>query len=449
MTLEAVATDLAAVANPSTLTDAVNQTMTKQILRHLTDNILDREADKMRDQLDSISRPTRLTLFSPLEQLERLAAIVLGMPAPDLPPGLTQLEMNAYDNALRSLLPQHPFLDGTGREPSGAVFSAVINAHALFSASRKTSDAAEVHAGRGSHTPNPFLTDFYLDLTERDGSDTPVVPPEHIVLLYESVRARASAGDVVRLSIESDENEESLDVEIQISGLDSKDRLRRLLFKSSQAGQLRFGRQVNGVAVEAPALDVVIGSGDLVEFIVPVSLNVGRLSFNCSGVIVQLGEKSGSATDATATIEAAELLKSNVKTSPIVRAGAERAVCWPGANAYPWTHFAVIPSGETADNIDDTLRGIRRLVLAFRSHSKGRLARFEDKIEHRRITKGSLGVAIRERMMRDGVLTREGNMYFLDPVALGKATGATYQDMKLKRFNALVKSYGASITVSA
>ena len=83
--------------------------------------------------------------------------------------------------------------------------------------------------------------------------------------------------------------------------------------------------------------------------------------------------------------------------------------------------------------------------MAFRSHSKGRLARFQDKIEHARMTKGALGVEIRHRLMRDKVLSLEDGMYFLDSAALGRVVGATYQDLKLKRFNNKVRAYVSSL----
>jgi hypothetical protein len=342
-------------------------------------------------------------------------------------------------------------LDGTGKKPSGAVFSAVINAHALFSSSRETIIAAEVQAGRGPHMPNPFLIDFYLDHANRDTDGTPVVRPEHVGALYESVRARAPVGGVVRLSIESEEEKEELDVEIVVSldGAAQHDVFHRLLFKTSQAGELRFGRQVNGVSIDAPSVDLVIGSGNPVELIAPVSLNIGRLSLNCPELVVQLGDAIGmeGSANAMVTIEADELLRSDVLQVPNVRKGTELALSWPGVNAYPWTHFATFPNDGGGTNVDEALRSIRRLTLAFRSHSKGRLARFKDKIEHRRITKGALGVALRERMIQDGILSLEGSMYFLNPTTLGSVAGVTYHDMQIRRFNEKVRAYASSISV--
>ena len=146
-------------------------------------------------------------------------------------------------------------------------------------------------------------------------------------------------------------------------------------------------------------------------------------------------------------LEARELSGSKVASAPLVRKGAVLSVVWPGASSYPWTHFAGTPDQVNGGGIDDALRSLRRLAMAFRSHSKGRLARYRDKIEHARMTKGALGVAVRQRLIADGVLTLEGKMYFLDSGALGRIVGAAYEDLKLKRFNEKVRQYVSSIAI--
>jgi hypothetical protein len=71
--LEAVATDLAVVPNPANLQTSINRTLTTQVLRQLTENILGREATKVREQLENVAEITKATLYTPSEQLERLA----------------------------------------------------------------------------------------------------------------------------------------------------------------------------------------------------------------------------------------------------------------------------------------------------------------------------------------------------------------------------------------
>lgn len=439
--LEAVATVIAGVTNPATLSQSVQAAMQGDVLQHLTTHILEREAAKIREQLSTLIAPTTLGgLYTPEEQLSRLAAVVLGGPVPRSPQALKPNELAAYDTAIQNFLPQHPFLDGTGKKASGAVFSASINANALFSATREVAALAEASAGNGPHTPNPFLVDFYLSRVNTASGDAPAVPPEHVVFLYESVQARAEPGDIVRMSIEGDEDGPDAEVEIQVGRLETGLK-GRIELTTSQAGTLRFGRQVNAVAVDAPNLEVVIGSGQPVEIIAPVSISVDRLSLDCPELVIAAGDQSSDKEDASVLLEAQTLVSSSLTGVPVVRKGAELSVSWPGAGAYPWTHFAAAAGSGTDKALDEDLRGLRRLVLAFRSHSRGRLARYKKKIEHKRMTKGTRGVLIRQVLLEDGILKLEGSMYFLDADALGKIVGASYQDLKLRRLTPSVHSY--------
>jgi hypothetical protein len=443
--LEAVATALGEIPNPANVRDTVQRTLQGQVLQQLVEQILSREAAKLRAQLpEQVPDSVKVELYGRDEQLTRLGGVVYHAP-PALPPSkLAPQFVGAYEAAVSGFMPNHPFLDGTGRVASGAVFSAVINAHALFSSSKPMVAAAQKHAGDGPHTPNPFLIDFYIAEAQRVLGENLVVPPEHVVALYESVRARATAADMVRLTVEGDAGEEA-DIEISISGNEAPGSDRRILMRTFQAGALHFGRQVNGVLVDASELDVVIGSGNPVEMIAPVSLNVSRLSFECPELVVTRADRNGNGEGAVVTLEARELLRSDLTSPPIVRKGAGLSVWWPGATAYPWSQFAGMAESGDERDISEGLRALRRLVIAFRSHSKGRLARLQDKIEHARMTKGRLGVAIRERMVKDGILSLEGNIYFLNSTALGQIVGATYQDVNMKRFNDKVRQYIQSI----
>jgi hypothetical protein len=129
-------------------------------------------------------------------------------------------------------------------------------------------------------------------------------------------------------------------------------------------------------------------------------------------MVVSRSDVATESEDPAEMLEARELSASTVFSAPLVRKGAELYVSWPGAASYPWAQFVAQTKGTSGDDLNDGLRGLRRLILAFRSHSKGRLARFQDKIEHARMTKGTLGVEIRQRLMRDDILSLE-NVVFL------------------------------------
>ena len=120
-------------------------------------------------------------------------------------------------------------------------------------------------------------------------------------------------------------------------------------------------------------------------------------------------------------------------------------VAWPESKVYPWNPFASDGGEDLDPRMAGAQRALRRLCISFRSHSKGRLARYKGKVEHFRMTKGALGVALRQRLLEDGVLSLEGAMYFLEPNALGDKVGISFQDLKLKHYSQQSRVYLQSV----
>lgn len=89
----------------------------------------------------------------------------------------------------------------------------------------------------------------------------------------------------------------------------------------------------------------------------------------------------------------------------------------------------------------EALRILRRITMAFRSHSKGQLARFKDKIEHVRMLKGAVGSALLKKLLQDGVVQLNGPMYYLEPDTLGSKVGASFLEIKLKQYSKRTREY--------
>ncbi|WP_139351947.1 hypothetical protein [Polaromonas sp. A23] len=440
--LDAVAKVVASQNNPARIGEEMQRILEGAVLNSLTSEILRRESGKLVTQVNSavsIAKPE--LLYTPEEQLSRIARKLLHLNPPPLPSHLKQAEVSAYEQAVNNLLPQHPFLNGSGTAPSSAVFSACIVSAALKSNHVDLVRAAERYASTGQNTPNPFLYDFYkTPHNEEVGTEqsvAQVIPTEHIGLLFESVLAKASPRDTVRLSIEAEEAEDNLSVEIFVGRQDTT--FSSIELKASSTGTIRLGRRVSGVSIDAESTTVEIGNGDQLELIAPVSISAGTLKLVCSQVIVK--------TDSHNTSENLVLLETQVLdadaalSAPSIRQPARLQVTWQGSDAYPWTNFASPSVPDEDPRTSDALRTLRRLVMAFRSHSKGRLARFQDKIEHARMLKGSIGEAVLRKLITDGVLTLEGSMYYLEPDRLGSIAGASFSDIKLKNYSPATRTY--------
>ena len=431
--LEAVATVIASESNPAKIGDAMKSILEGQVLGRVTSEVMIRESGKLAVQL-SASLPGLNTtgLYGPEEQLARLASSILGAGTPKIPPGLPQHAVAPYEQAVQSLLPQHPFLDSREPKPSSAVFGARILAAALTAGDSDVARAAEQYAGRGPNTPNPFLLEFYRQASGDDGE----IPASHAGILFASLEATAGAGDAARLSAEGDD---SLEVEMTLLQQDGAEK-KHYEFKTVRGGILRFGRRLNGVSIDAEGTDVEVGEGGQLELVAPIALRARTLVLNCTELVVKPDHTSG-AVDQTVFLEAEEALADASLRPPLVRTGAKLQVAWPESRIYPWTPFSSDGGEDPDPRMGEAQRALRRLCISFRSHSKGRLARYKGKVEHFRMTKGALGIALRERLVTDKVLSLEGSMYFLEPDLLGKTVGVGFQDLKLKHYSPKSRTY--------
>ncbi|MDF2397861.1 hypothetical protein GWQ44_20120 [Pseudomonas sp. 3MA1] len=418
--LDAIAKVIAAEPNPSKVNDELRQVLEGEVLVRLGDEILRRETNKLVDQVSANSPNIPEGLYSPNEQLERLACRLFKVTPPQPPASLTPQQSSAYAEAVQNLLPQHPFLDGTGQSPSSAVFGACIISFALRSPRAELRKNAEHYSKFTHHAPNPFLFDFY-------STEDVIISSEHIGLIFESVLAKSKIGEVVGLTIEG--GADGLAVEITRSK--SGDNTAPIEFNAQSSGVVRLGRRVSNVNIDADELYVEVGTGDLLELVAPVSINCGVLQLSCQHVAVKSEPQE---SEGVVTLEAQEVVVDPTITPPAVRGGAQLRVTWPDSISYPWTEYTSAESKEHDPNLIRLLRVFRRLVMAFRSHSKGRLARFKDKIEHVRMLKGEEGRKLLEKLSQDKVISLEGAMYYLDADALGSKTGASFIDVNLKNY---------------
>ncbi|MGA3401595.1 MAG: hypothetical protein ABSC95_20485 [Acetobacteraceae bacterium] len=407
------------------LTEAGSQPVT---LNAVVSAILERERGKLAALPFSDPLLTE-RLYSADEQLDHLTSLVYHLPPPSVR-GLSSEDARIYDTALKTWVPEHPFLSGR-EEPSSAVFDAVIAVRAL-----KREDSAKValdrELTRGSSSANPFLVEFYTS-PDNDITST-FLPPDHIGIIYASLRARLSLGDTASLLIEAPEEgseDEILRAEVEIT-LGRRDSIRPkyLRFHSDQTGPIRLGAQVEDVDISVPHARVEFGPGPEALLIAPISVQCETLAITSKKLIVETVQDRD---DAAVFLEAAEY-DGAMTSVPLVRGGVSLFASWPSVRGYPWTSFASDPSPLSDPRIDEALRRLRKFVIAFRSHSKGSLRRYRDKLDHARMTKGS-GQSVLNLMLNDKVIFIAGNMYVLDPNMLAPCTGLNYADCMARHFS--------------
>lgn len=427
--LRAVARRVADVGNPAALISEIVSGEKPVTLKTVVDDILNRERSKLSGlQFDDPALGG--ALYSPGEQLDRLVARRYGINPPSMPP-MSAKDAQTYSRALENWVSEHPFLDG-GTETSSAVFDAVISTHALRSSSA-AEFATQKELRRGA-AANPFLSEFYI---QEGSAEAPLfLPPEHVGILYSSLRARLSFGDSASLSIdgpEGVEDEQALraEVEIVLARRDAE-RPRVLNFDSEQTGMLRLGAYVEDVEIEAAHAKIELGPGPEAILVAPVIISCDELHITTEKVIAEAAgvEQAG----ASIYLEARKYVGAQMLSVPLIRRNVSLSASWPGVKNHPWTSFESDPIPVADPRISEALRRFRKFIIAFRSHSKGSLARYRHKLEHTRMTKGS-GAAVLKLLLDTKILSLNGSMYFLNPDLLGELAGTSYAECMNRRFN--------------
>lgn len=111
---------------------------------------------------------------------------------------------------------------------------------------------------------------------------------------------------------------------------------------------------------------------------------------------------------------------------PTVDPSVQFSVSWPGSQNFPWMEYNALARADDGEDIRPAYQLLRKLLIAFRSFGYGELKRYAPKIENRRLTRNDLGLALRARLLKDGVLALDGKYYALDANRLGELLGIDY-----------------------
>lgn len=419
-----------------------------ELIRDISTSILEREQKKLSKQfLEKHSEcPPREAsiLYDPEEQLCRVAAVLFGSQPPP-PLSLSDPGLQAtYVDMVAQFAPQHPFLSGASGA-ANSVFGAYVMAWALTDG-----DMAEV-ARRASRAQPSLISGMLFELYSKWLSDDAkrVLPLADVGILYHALSSQVTTGQRVALEIDGEGDSGAVSVQFEI--LERPDSSTGVTpqgllwgpFQSSNDTALELRSPFSNVFIDA-AIWVELGDGIVQQIGAPTEITVEQLTISARQVLVQPAVGDSAPERHTVSLLAVDADCQSVQ-AVTVRDSA-LAVSWPGARVYPWTNF-VVEAPVVEPEIDFMRRRLRKVLTAFRSHSKGSLVRLAAKIDHSRMTKDARGVALVRRLLADRVLStfEAGKFYVLDPDRMGHLLGVDYQGLHQQRFTAQSDAYLASV----
>lgn len=204
--------------------------------------------------------------------------------------------------------------------------------------------------------------------------------------------------------------------------------------------QIEIGGNLGSIKIMHPG--VVLLKGDLVEFKAPSYIECLKLIFNTSEVV--FGDSISKEINESIVFDCQEfgIEYADHKIPAIIRYIPEKNICIIAGNDLPYPFFDYSGEIENPLNLKPELepkyRILRRIILSFRSHSKGMLARYKAKIEHRRILKNEVGENILKALIETGVLYEVGPMYCINTDKLDEHLKINYHDLQRKKITAKI-----------
>lgn len=337
-----------------------------------------------------------------------------------------------YNEKINIWLDEHPFkLDGKFQN---IVFEAYSLAQVMAN-SNQISLAIE-------YLNSKFKGSYLLFLFFERVINEKNIKPEYLNHLFRSLKEIEGANIRTEMIIELAEGEEDMlegEVEYLID-FPGNSTTYTFDLRLGADEQIEIGGNLGSIKIMHPGM--VFLKGDFVEFKAPSYIECRKLVFNTSEVV--FGGSINKEIDENIVFDCQELgIEYGDRSAPaIIKYIPDSNICIIAENDLPYPFFDY--SGEIENplklkpELEPKYRILRRIILSFRSHSKGMLARYKAKIEHRRILKNEIGENILKALIDTGVLYEKGQMYCIDNQKLDEHLKINYHDLQRKRVTARI-----------
>jgi len=363
-----------------------------------------------------------------------------------------------YEALLEPFIKDHPFLNG--RNFRNTVFESLVIAVLLGNSERWPESKKIIYSYLATHKHSYYLIYFMENL----GSTS--VPSDLLkFILYSALEFRSSSSKVELTIDDSSDNVYSegysssfdlLDVGIDIYF--SNERSKTFLFHCFllKGESINVGSNLGNTFISV-AHDLVLGGEAEIELTTPIQIFSKSVYLQASSLLIR---QSPSLHDIRSSISDDELVdevNKSVFFEGISLKSSLEKIDTNGLNlmfafendkniSYPVIQYFKKKAKQTVDPLlRDKYVALRKVLMEFRSHSRGTMARFKDKIESDQVVGSEIGKRILHRLLNDKVLTLSGKFYFLAPEAVHKYLGVSWLDIRNGQTSQKLDSYLESI----
>lgn len=355
--------------------------------------------------------------YTPEEQCARVLYILLGEPYPYKIIEDDDFEAK-YCKGLETWMVEHPFLKE--RNPANVVFECYILAKLISNNRYK----AAVFKYLRNKNVNSFIF-FYLfkDLNKDKRIDAEIIP-----YLYNSLKTLDSKELNYSFEIEPLENDTKGLYAVSFIPSDLKEKVYDFITEIN--GALVWHGSISDISVDIHT-DFVL-DGDRINMFAPSYIN-------CKNLIVKSLELNYSNREQNLNIIVeTEGVKSDTFTGDIPEINGigcnkeSLSIISTECLAYPYSEYQKKKNEkeiEMSSDMEEAYKKMRKTLIMFRSHSKGQLARYKDKIDNR-IGNTIVGKVVIDTLIKKHIIYEEKHLYVIDNNALAKYLGVKFDDIR-------------------
>ncbi len=344
-----------------------------------------------------------------------------------------------YNKQISSWLNEHPFLS------NGKIQNVVFESYIIARLIKITKYKDYVFQYLKSSFRNAYML-FYIYDELADKNRT--IDKEFIPYLFESLKALDKKGHYssMELTVQKvDKSTKDIICELEFfkAGITTDDYSYSVY--TNCADTLYVGTEINNMTIDLP---VTVGiSADKVDCTPPAYIKCNTIECTASEILLNAGVH-----DESVVLECNNFCVKcgNKGTLPILTNkgrmdGKQFQLICKNQLSYPFVQYSAHALEDSIPtDIQDKYQKMRRLLLMFRSHSKGDLARYKDKIDNR-IGNSSIGKKVLDALIEKGILYSKEMLYFIDLEKMAIELGVKYDDIRSSIINDKVKHFLANI----
>jgi hypothetical protein len=350
-----------------------------------------------------------------------------------------------YEAAVANWCPDHPFLDNSRlRNP---VFAAVAIARCILSDVAGYKELAIDYAQAYRQTYHLL---YFMDVLAKDRR----IDVRSFNMLMQSCAEFVGINAEIEIDIEGESWEEAEPGQETASDLvmtiqfPAKQQERTFSFTGASSGTevVTLGSYLVGAKVTLPCRVELMGRPAL-ESVGECSVSARQVRIDSSDLVVRntRHRKGGTAQlDAGLFIDAHRA--EGHADAVLGEAGALLIQCVEHSLDYPLAKYVqrLVKGPPDPDLCAKYLR-LRRILLLFRSHKRGGLAKCRAHVEHERVLKNQVGRNVLAALLQNGILRSGPIMYYLDSDQFAAKLGITWHDLRQHRSSPQLERFLRSV----